>query len=357
VPLAGRKVMPVSCQERVAFLAGWAEGCAARLACMLEAALLEGLARHEEPAPQLLDGYAAVLAISYVGSWTARSQLLESVARHWLVSPGEFHAVDESARQRARAFLRNSCLCLAAAVGGRPQLLVPGSLERIRAYQHPCGGFFAIAPGQAHGMVDAFTTAWGGRVALRFGMSDVACSAGHFLKRLLELQPEPERAFYFAYDTYLQSPVVRVPSQPEASYRLAWQEGTGELHQVGAPIALLAELALTEPEAQWLEPLNGYLDLVQTLRPELLAQDMLGQLSEGLALACSALRKEAQGKCSSLLEACAQQLVPRVRGWEQRGSSGAETAGLDERGFSPLEEQGWLALSLLGMAGALAPYC
>jgi len=300
-----------------------------------------------EPGP--LAGYAGLLACS--GGGTGPS-LVDAAVRRWLVSAGEFHAVDEPEALRRRSFVRNSTLLLAAANTGRRDVVTEPALKRLFAYQHANGGFFAMDPGQGHGHVDAFTTAWGGRVALRLGQYDRARLAAHLLADLIVMQPDPENRFYFTNDTQTSAVVIRWRGGLPQERFLDRLEPTGEAHQLGMTLAFLAEMHMAEPPAGWDRALALGLSFAQRCSPTIEKQASLGCVAEGFALTALALGKrgaEARELTAQAVEAIAQSALAS-------GAFPACDCGLGRdypRGFTGLETTGWMALSLRSLAGIL----
>ena len=300
-----------------------------------------------DPGP--LAGYAGLLATA---SDSSGPELVDVAVRRWLVSAGEFHALDEPEALRRRSFLRNSALLLAATEVGRRDVATEPALKRLFSYQHANGGFFGMDPGQGHGHVDAFTTAWGGRVALRYGMFDRARLAAHLLADLIVMQPDPENRYYFTYDTQAGTVVTRWRGGLPHERFLDRQEPAGEAHQLGMALAFLSEIHLAEPPAGWDRALGLGLAFALRCSPTLRRLPSLGCVAEGLALSALALGKrgsEARPLLAESIEAIARQALPS-------GGFPACDCGVGrdyERGFTDLETSGWMALSLRSLAGAL----
>lgn len=300
-----------------------------------------------DPGP--LAGYAGILACS---GGSSGPRLVDAAVRRWLVSAGEFHALDEPEVLRRRSLVRNSTLLLAADAVGRRDVVTEPALKRLLAYQHSNGGFFAMDPGQGHGHVDAFTTAWGGRVALRFGMYERARLAAHLLADLIVMQPDPENRFYFTNDTQSSTVVIRWRGGLPQERFLDRLEPAGEAHQLGMTLAFLSEMHMAEPPAGWDRALGLGLAFAQRCLPTIVKLPSLGCVAEGLALTALALGKrgaEAREMASQAVEAIAGSALPS-------GAFPACDCGLGReypRGFTDLETTGWMALNLRSLGGIL----
>lgn len=297
-------------------------------------------------------GYMGVLASASLGRTSTAAYLMASVVNHWMVSPGEFHSLDEPDNLRQRSFLRNSAILLAASRLGRVDVLSELALKRLFSYQHKCGGFFDMDPNQGHGLVEAFTTAWGGRVALRLACYEQARRAAHLLADVIYMQPDPDGRFYFCYDTSNNAVATRWHvGEPQARY-VDFRDTRGETHQVGMTLSLLAEMHLAEPAAGWEKPLLSCLQMVGQWTPSLLDLPAMATVAEGLALAAWALGKSG-GMALTLLAASVSRLT------EVLSPSGAFLAwdsgvGADySRAYSSAETIGWMAIGLASLSQAL----
>ena len=333
-------------------LALWCEAAARRATGWLEASLSQSELK-ESAVQAPAEGYAGILSSATIGALASASHLMAVAVSHWMVSPGEFHVLDEPEAYRRRTFLRNSCLLLAGCRLGRLDVVSRPAVERLLAYQHRSGGFFEMDPAQGHGLVDAFTTAWGGRVALRLCRYERARAAAHLLAEMLYMQPDPDRRFYFCYDTLASSLVTRWRGEIPQSRYLDFEQVTGETHQLGMALSFMAEMHLTEPAAGWGRPLAGLLQAVGRWPAALLRQHAMATMPEGLGLAMWALERaagEAAPRLAEALDGVSQVLSPAgaFPSWEC--GVGREY----ERGFSAVEATGWGALCLAGLAHALA---
>ncbi|MHB0876161.1 MAG: hypothetical protein ACYC5O_08970 [Anaerolineae bacterium] len=329
-------------------LAVWCNGQATLTERWLESRLAEEFAGSSMDAGPL-EGYAALLAVA--GGASGAMLVNEAVSR-WAVSAGEFHALDEPDSLRRRSFLRNSTILLAAGAVGRRDIVTEPALKRLFSYQHANGGFFSMDPGQGHGSVEAFTTAWGGRIALRYGLFDRARQAAHLLADLILMQPDPDNRYYFTYDTQSGTVVTRWRGGLPHERFLDRQEPAGETHQLGMTLAFLAEMHLAEPPAGWDRALAVALGHALRWTPTMQRLPALGSVAEGLALSAWALGKrgaEARPLLAQAVESLAEQALPS-------GAFAACDCGVGpsyERGFTALETTGWMALGLRGLACTL----
>jgi hypothetical protein len=338
-------------QARLSEYALWCESAARRQAQWAESHLA-ALFDAGRPGPPCSDGYAAVLASASLGSPATAAYLMASVAERWLVSPGEFHPLDEPEHLRRRSFLRNSTLLLAASRLGRADLLTEAAVGRLFAYQHRSGGFFDMDPAQGHGLVEAFTTSWGGRLAIRIGRLDVARRAAHLVADIVYSQPDPEGRFYFCYETLPAAVVTRWHVGEHQARYVDFADRGGETHQLGATLALLAEMHLAEPAAGWERPLQTALRLAERLSRGLLRQPALATVADGLAIAAWSLGRAGEALEPLLLASLAglaaaappSTLLPP---WE--AGDGAAYG----RAFSALETAGWSAIFLASLSQAL----
>ncbi len=331
--------------------ASWCTDAARRATAWAEARLIEE-AQHLPPSAAFGDGYAGLLASATLGDAQTVSHLLDHAARHWMVAPGEYHLLDEPQRQRERSLWRSSCLLLAAAKRGRVDLMSRAALERVMSYQHRCGGFFGMDPGQGHGLVEAFTSAWAGRVALRMSWHERARQAALLLTEMLYMQPDPEGRFYFVYDSTNSALMTRWRErEPQARY-VDYSDVSGETHQMGTALAFLSEMHLADPAGGWERPLRGYQALFKRWSGLLRSLPAIGAVAEGLALAGWAL-PDLAGEVAPLVEEAirgvAQAQLPTgcFRAWD------CGLAEAYDRGFTAMETTGWTALCLSGTAQAL----
>jgi len=338
-------------REDRAILASWCTNAARRATAWLEAELLAEIGQ-VPPSATFGDGYAGILASCSQGEPEASSLLLDYAARHWMVYPGEYHLLDEPDRQRQRSLLRSSCLLLAASRRGRVDLLSRSSVERTLSYQHRCGGFFDMDPGQGQGLVQAFTTAWAGRVALRFSWHERARQAALLLAEMLYMQPDPEGRFYFIYESSNSALATRWRErEPQARY-VDFSDTAGETHQVAMALALLAEMHLSDPGGSWERPLLGYARLLRRWNETLLGQPAMATVAEALALVAWAL----PDRLEDLWPAIQTALRGVASAQTPMGSFVAWNCGVGpeyDRVFGVMEATGWTAVCLQGVAQAL----
>jgi len=260
--------------------------------------------------------------------------------------------LDEPERQRRRSLLRSSCLLLAASRRGRVDLLSRAAVERTLSYQHRCGGFFDMDPGQGHGLVEAFTTAWAGRMALRLSWHERARQAALLLTEMLYMQPDPEGRFYFVYDSTNSTLLTRWRErEPQARY-VDYSGVMGETHQLGMPLAFLAEMQLSEPDGSWERPLAGYVDLFRRWTGSLRALPAMGAVAEGLSMAAWALPTRREG----LWDATAAAIRGVAEAQTDAGAFQPWDCGLGpdyDRGFTAMETAGWSAICLGGASQAI----
>ncbi len=333
-------------REMSLWCAAAAERATATLECSMVAAVMG------DRLATLIEGYAGLLASASSGSAATSAYLLEAAATGLLVSPGEFHVLDEPEGLRRRSLVRSGCLLLAAVRRGRMDLVSEAAVRRVQSYQHQCGGFFDMDPGQGHGLVEAFTTAWAGRVALRMSWHERARQAAQLLAEMFFMQPDPEGRFYFAYDTMSSALVTRWRGrEPQARY-LDFGGPAGETHHIAMPASFLAEMHLAEPAAGWDRPLAGYVQVMSRWAGALLDLPAMGTVAEALSLSRWALGREGP-EVGRLLARSLRAVVGAV---EPSGEFPEWECGLGAdypRGFSSLEATGWTALSLLSLAQSL----
>lgn len=337
--------------ESVAVWTSWCAGAARRATAWLESSLLVETDRLP-PSPAFGNGYAGILASSTLGDLETTSRLLDYSARHWMTGPGEYHLLDEPAHQRERSLLRSTCLLLAAVRHGRMDMLSRAALERAMSYQHRCGGFFAMDPGQGHGMVEAFTTAWAGRVALRMSWYERARQAALLITEMLYMQPDPDGRFYFVYDSTNSALVTRWREREPQARFVDYSDVAGETHQIGMVLAFLAEMHLADPSGGWERPLRGYHGLLRRWNGALRKLPALGVVAEGLALTAWALPE----LFGDLLPRVEETLSGIVEAQTPTGSVLPWACGLADgydRGFTAMESTGWTAVSLAGTSHAL----
>lgn len=207
-------------------------------------------------------------------------------------------------------------------------------------------------PGKGHGLVELFTTAWAGRVALRMSWHERARQAAQLLAEMLYMQPDPEGRFYFTYDSANSALVTRWRErEPQARY-LDYSETAGETHQIGMALAFLAELHLADPQGGWLRPLKGYLETVSKWTGLLRSLPALGVVAEGLALAGWAVPEQRDDLAPLLVSSIKGIAAAQL----EQGSFDPWDCGVGpeyDRGFSSLETTGWTAVALIGTAQAL----
>lgn len=341
----------VTANDKSAVWASWCAGAARRATAWAEAELLEE-AQHLPPSAAFGDGYAGILASAALGDAQTGAQLLDFTARHWMVSPGEYHLLDEPPRQRQRSLWRSTCLLLAAAKIGRVDLMSRAALERVMSYQHRCGGFFGMDPGQGHGQVEAFTSSWAGRVALRMSWHERARQAALLMAEMLYMQPDPENRFYFVYDSTNSALLTRWRDrEPQARY-VDFSDVSGESQQMGMVLAFLSEMHLADPGGGWERPLRGYHALFRRWSGGLRSLPALAAVAEGLALASWALPDLAIDSMSRVDEA----LVGVADAQSPTGSFQPWDCGLGpsyDRGLTAMETTGWTAICLAGASQAL----
>ncbi len=208
-------------------------------------------------------------------------------------------------------------------------------------------------PGQGHGLVEAFTTAWAGRVALRMSWHERARQAALLMTEMLYMQPDPEGRFYFVYDSTNSALMTRWRErEPQARY-VDFSDVSGETHQMGTVLAFLSEMHLADPAGGWERPLRGYHGLLRRWSGALRSLPALASVAEGLALTGWALPDLAGDVVprveEALVGAAAAQLpTGSFRPWDCGLSQGYD------RGFTAMETAGWTAIFLSGTAQALS---
>lgn len=329
----------------------WADALGRKSTQWLEAHLAHSF-QTVSPGRDAMEGYAGILASAAWGGGSMASYLLDQAVRHWMVSPGEFHFLDEPEVLRRRSFVRNSVLLLAASKLGRADVLSELASRRLLSYQHRSGGFFGMDPGQGQGLVESFTTAWGGRTALRLAWFEQARRAAQLLADMIFMQPDPEGRFYFYYDTLSSAVLTRWRgAAPQARY-IDFQDTTGETHQLGAVMAFLAEMHMVEPAAGWDRPLLMSVGFVRRWLPALMRLPGAVMVAEGLALTAWALGKAGE----EALQPLPATLDGISRAVAVSGASAPFDAGLGaeyDRAYSAIEASGWTAVSLAGLSQAL----
>jgi len=336
---------------RVQF-ASWCQMAAERAASYLETQFQRTMGQQSNHGYARAEHYVSPLACVRAGHMSSAALMLSEVARRWMVSPGEFHVLDEPERLRRRSFLRNGALILAAVNAGRSDVHNQAAFERLWSYQHSCGGFFDADPGQGHGMVETFTTAWGARLALRLGEQGRAVAAGHLLANVLYAQPEPESRFYFCYETSRGALATgRDTMWPQSRY-LGFDDTSGELHQLGMTLSALGELCLADPGGGWDRPIEGYLEVLRRLNPALLAQPTMAALAEGLGIASWVLGKRGR-EYATLLGPALVGLMGAVRADGSFPSWDSGVGSEYERSFSVVEATGWTSICLMGLSQAV----
>ncbi len=158
----------------------------------------------------------------------------------------------------------NGWLAMAAQRMGRFDIAYP-AFEYLRSCHEPVrGGFLTGGPARSgDGGTDALTTAHLGLTCLYFGDIERAVGAGHWLARLLALQPDLRAGLFLRLDCSGHL-VSDFPEDAAAFHVVSAHQPDQAYFMVGYPIAFLAKLCEATGEEAHLRAAGGYLDFAMS---------------------------------------------------------------------------------------------
>lgn len=186
--------------------------------------------------------------LQITGHARATHRMLDHVAREFQQPDGRF-ANSSSEKSSARVFSEyEACLdgwlAIASHRAGRFELARP-AWAHLRRFANPGYGGFCLDGhyrGDGHDIIEVLTTAQLGMTALFCGELPLALSAGHYLRRFWEQQPEPEHKLLLRMDDSGEC-IVDWHKRQAGVHVLDGREPNQGWHFLGYPIVFLCMLA------------------------------------------------------------------------------------------------------------------
>ena len=197
--------------------------------------------------------YKAVAALAYAGAVVEANRLLNWLKGNALLRPGEFrltfHPKGEKPDEVETSFYPNAWIMLGALKLTRFDIASSKAMERLLEYQVECGGFLSSFK---EGRVDILNTAMGGWVSLYYGRLAQAEKAGELLRRMAELQPEPDK-LYYVYDCERNDLVRDIPENRWMIHVVDTSKSEQHFYHSGIALVLLSDLYKATGKTGYLE--------------------------------------------------------------------------------------------------------
>lgn len=206
------------------------------------------------PTEQGLHYYRVPWALVLMGEVSVASRTLDWIRHNMFSTEGEFEGVSPRGVFESRyGSYPLACLLVGASMLRRFDVVYPGT-RRLLTWQDPSsGGFFSNrADMSPSGEQELFPTCQGGMTLLMVGQIGPAKLAGEWLKRLWELQPDPEEVL-FSVATRAQGLVRDYPAEEAAVYVTRKDDPWQHHFNGGIAAAFLAKLHMATGDDQWLD--------------------------------------------------------------------------------------------------------
>ena len=169
----------------------------------------------------------------------------------------------------------------------------------VLGFQDEATGGFRSVPGE--GRMDLLATARTGMLCLFLGKLEQAVSAGEFLLRATEGQPEPEKAIYFTFDSS-GSPISTPPEGEGELFYLIQTDECGQMYfYLGYPMAFLARLYQATGEERFLDGARGYFRLHEHCAADAFSSWPSGKSGWGAAILHTITEEEDYGRAAEVL--------------------------------------------------------
>jgi hypothetical protein len=233
----------------------------------------------------LLFAYKAPWALAGAGRTGAAARLLAWIARHEMSTLGDFFGRTPWGQAEGEYLYQSAWLAAGAHRLGRFDLSTR-AIDFLFSLQDPVsGGVFSRRDGVGSGgRQEIWISGMVGLAALFAGRTAAAEKVGRFLQRMRALQPDFERALYFAYTP--AEGLVTEFSAADAPANVIRTDGRGDQWYFlpGLAAAFLTRLYLATGNSGWLGLAEDYLGFAERCPPEMFATGRCGKVGWGAAL-------------------------------------------------------------------------
>ncbi|MDJ0597225.1 MAG: hypothetical protein QNJ37_00030 [Crocosphaera sp.] len=160
----------------------------------------------------------------------------------------------------------NGWIALTSQKMGRFDVGYPAYSYLKSFYNTDLGGFKTHKPEENNQVMDVLTTAHLGLTSLYFGDIEKAKTAGIFLKKVLDIQPDLTTKFYLRVDEKEQL-ITDFSEEMSVFHCVNAIEPHQAYFMIGYPIAFLGKLYLATQNNHYLETAKKYLDFAQQCSP------------------------------------------------------------------------------------------
>lgn len=231
----------------------------------------------------LKDCYKTLTALQVCGYSDAASRLCGWIRSH-MTDDGDFSGRPKSIEQHNYLYA-NSWIIIGAHRLGQFDLSMKG-MEFLESHWDPKTGGFYSSPIQrdADTKQDLIYTGFGGLAALYTGRVDIARGVGHWMKTVMEAQPDFPEKLYTVYSR--TTGLITVPD-PNAKLRYVVSrdaEGDQFFFQPGVAGAFLARLFQATGEKEWLDLAQEYMRFVEGANDHLFRLVRAGKVAWAAAI-------------------------------------------------------------------------
>jgi hypothetical protein len=217
------------------------------------------------PVQKRLFYYRVPWTLALMGEITAASRKLDWIKQHMFSAEGAFEGVSpQDVFDALYGSYPLACLIVGAALLRRFDITYPG-LKRLLTWQNPeSGGFYNDYCDRSDtGEQALFPTCQAGMTLILGGDVGAARKAGQWMKRLWELQPDPEHKLYEFY-TQTQGLVTGYEPDQAALYVTEKDDPWQHHYNGGIAAAFLTKLYMATGEDEWLDLARAYQEFSMT---------------------------------------------------------------------------------------------
>ena len=178
----------------------------------------------------------------------------------------------------------NGWIAMSSLKMGRFDVAYP-AYEYLKTFYHPRnGGFTTQRPfGKADNVLDIFTTAHLGLVALYFGDLDRARAAGRLIQRVASLQPDGASGFYLRINE--EGELIKdFPEETGAFFLVSRTQPHQAYFMIGYPIAFLGKLFSATRETSYVRTADRLLDFASACEGNLRSSHLAHKVAWGAAV-------------------------------------------------------------------------
>jgi hypothetical protein len=213
-----------------------------------------------DPVKGATEYYKVPAALLVCGESEAANRLCSWVRKHGMTPDGDFGPRPDEAKDSYYYAYHNVWIILAAQRLGQFDLSHIGMDFLLEFWDPESGGFYSSpTEREAHTLQDLWVVSGCGIAAVYTGMIDVAKGVGHWMERLMSLQPNyPEQM----YTVYSREQGLHTPEEPEDEFRYVLNsdaERDQSFFHPGIAGGFLARLYQATGEEEWLVLAREYM--------------------------------------------------------------------------------------------------